>query len=610
MARCPAHSDHTPSLSVRLKNDRVLLHCFAGCDHDAILKELGLSPGDLSPNGRRDKRRVVAKYNYVAEDGSLLFQVVRYDPKDFRQRRRGADGVWEWTTHGTRKVLYRLPRVLDAVRQKHTVFVVEGEKDARALEKQGFVATTNPGGAGKWRPEFSEFLRDAKVVILPDNDASGVAHARSVAQALTGVAADIRVVQLPALPDKGDVSDWLKAGGTPKRLRRLVHGTAVWMPSGSEDGLAGRRHLRLLTADEVEHLPPVEYLVEGTLPAGALVELHGAPDCGKTFLALDLCLSIATGGRWLDHKTLAGPTVYVLGEGKGGIGGRLRAWRSAHRADGHIETHFLTEPVRLLDPGHVQEFIGALKGLPKPPVLIVIDTLHRCFAGGDENSAQDMGRAIASLDRIRIATGATVLLLHHKQKNGREERGSSALRGALDVMMSLTNNDGTRTLRCEKARDFAEFDNEMFGLIQRGESCVVGRIDVAERLRANDLTRREHEALAVLEAEFDGDAQPAPWRKRTEIPERTFYHNLPKLCARGLIKRVEAGKQARYRLTEDGRNAIAAYGNGTAIELPSQSAESLPAAAPLIEGRHCSDGHHSRKQPSVHIHDGELHVRR
>jgi hypothetical protein len=89
----------------------------------------------------------VAEYNYTDENDKLLFQVVRFEPKGFRQRRPDGNGGWEWSLNGTRRVLHRLPEV----RKVKSVLVVEGEKDCETAHKLGFVATCNAGGAGKWR---------------------------------------------------------------------------------------------------------------------------------------------------------------------------------------------------------------------------------------------------------------------------------------------------------------------------------------------------------------------------------------------------------------------------------------------------------------------------
>jgi hypothetical protein len=172
----------------------------------------------------------------------------------------------DYSLNGTRRVLYRLPELL-AADPEHVVHVVEGEKDADRLGTLGIVTTTCPQGAGKWRPEFNEPLRGRHVVILPDNDGAGRLHAEQVARQLAGVAASIRILDLPGLGPKGDASDWLDDGGTPETLRALVEATPEWtaptdgqvgMPDAGTVGLphisVTGRALRDLTEDALRAL--------------------------------------------------------------------------------------------------------------------------------------------------------------------------------------------------------------------------------------------------------------------------------------------------------------------------------------------------------------------
>ncbi len=182
-----------------------------------------------SSRNHRDST-IVEAYDYVDESGELLYQVVRMEPKDFRQRRPKPGGGWEWTLKGTRLVPYRLPQLLAADPNKH-VYIVEGEKDVRRLENLLLTATTNAGGAGKWKESFGEYFAGRPVVILPDNDEPGRAHAAKVAAMLNGKAVSIKVVQLPNLPDKGDVSNWLDAGGKLTDLERMVAEAEEWQES-------------------------------------------------------------------------------------------------------------------------------------------------------------------------------------------------------------------------------------------------------------------------------------------------------------------------------------------------------------------------------------------
>lgn len=172
------------------------------------------------------KVKILVAYDYTDENGDLLFQVVRMEPKSFRQRHK-VDGEWIWKMDGVRRVLYRLPEVSKAT----DVFICEGEKDCDNLAALGFAATTNPGGAGKWRDEYSEALRGKHVVLLPDNDEPGRKHVEQVARALHGVAASVKILALADLPEKGDVSDWLAKfedkTAAAEQLSVLAEGAAI-----------------------------------------------------------------------------------------------------------------------------------------------------------------------------------------------------------------------------------------------------------------------------------------------------------------------------------------------------------------------------------------------
>ena len=250
MCLCPAHDDHTPSLSVTMTGDgKILLHCFAGCETRRVVEALGLTMRDLMPNNyvnmetrkprpmrhaggefsassqpaaqKRNLGRIVALYDYQDEQGNFVCQVVRFDPKSFRQRRKVL-GQWVWNMRGVHPPLYRLPELL-AAGADAWVFVVEGEKDVETLRQRGLVATCNIHGAGKWKAEYGRWLVGRRVCILPDNDEPGRLHALAVAQHLRDVVACVCIVALPGLPDKGDVSDWFACGGKAGDLVGLAN---------------------------------------------------------------------------------------------------------------------------------------------------------------------------------------------------------------------------------------------------------------------------------------------------------------------------------------------------------------------------------------------------
>lgn len=177
------------------------------------------APTARTAPAKTQRPKIVATYDYRDEAGNLEFQVLRKEPKTFSQRRPDGDG-WSWSVKGARVLPYRLPELLAT--PEELVFIVEGEKDADRLGSMGLLATCNAGGAGKWKKEHSQFLKGRRVVILPDNDSTGDQHAKAVKKSLRGIASEARIVELPGLELKGDVSDWLDAGGTLEALQELL----------------------------------------------------------------------------------------------------------------------------------------------------------------------------------------------------------------------------------------------------------------------------------------------------------------------------------------------------------------------------------------------------
>jgi len=206
---CPAHDDHDPSLSISLNNHKILLNCKAGCQNPQILAALNLSQSDLFLNDSQS-RTIVATYPYHDESGQLLFEKVRYNPKNFSVRRPGNNSDWDWGLGDTKPVLYHLPDVKRAIAKGDDIYITEGEKDCDSLWKLGLVATTNPFGAGAWKPEYSEMLSGAKAIIVPDNDDEGRKHAIGVLESLEGKAKSLAVVEIPQ--DAKDISEWLEQG--------------------------------------------------------------------------------------------------------------------------------------------------------------------------------------------------------------------------------------------------------------------------------------------------------------------------------------------------------------------------------------------------------------
>lgn len=256
--RCPGHPDKSPSLNVWIDDDgKAALNCFAGCDQDRILGGLDHHIAEqiratwgasnvtvLLPRRRHTPTaptqpatpRVEAEYPYVNENGELAYLVRRYPGKKIRQFHPNENGEIIKGRGPHTLIPYRLPDVLAANRAGDTIYIVEGEKDADTLASHGITATTNVGGAGKWTENLNGWFAGAHIIILPDNDQPGRDHATQVRDHLHGVAETVRIVELPDLPEKGDVTDWLeertveqleelvRQDETPKHPYRLVRG--------------------------------------------------------------------------------------------------------------------------------------------------------------------------------------------------------------------------------------------------------------------------------------------------------------------------------------------------------------------------------------------------
>ena len=219
----------------------------------------------------KDSDPVIASYGYEDEHGTILFRKLRTASKKFWQQRPDGNGGWTSGVKSIRRVPYRLPELIAAISTDRTILVVEGEKDVDCLRQLGVPGTCNPEGASepgkkpKWRLEYSEALRDAVIVIVPDHDAAGYAHADAIAELSNGIAKSIRILKLadhwPDCPKGGDVSDWLAAGHTSEQLDGLIALAKPWTPTGTNnapspadgDAAADRKIAELATLSELAY---------------------------------------------------------------------------------------------------------------------------------------------------------------------------------------------------------------------------------------------------------------------------------------------------------------------------------------------------------------------
>lgn len=456
VARCPAHDDRTPSLSVSVgKDGRVLLNCHAGCAVESVLAAIGLEKRDLfpAPEGAgvagppkpSERPRLVATYDYHDEEGVLLFQSCRFEPKTFRQRKPDEKGGWVWSLNGARVVPYHLPAILKAVAQNRVVFVVEGEKDADLLAGLGYAATTNPMGAGKWRDEFSAYFRGGRAIILPDNDEPGRAHAQSVAASLHAHGCTVRVVELPNLPEKGDVSDWFRDGHDDDELRELIGKARNWSP----DPTAKTRWRldELIANDEIMRPPPA---VVPRLAWGSRSTMIASQEkAGKSTLAGYVAARVSRGESFLDQPCQLGDVLIIgLEEFIGDVARRLVHF-NADPTKVHVIDRLPLDPRKR--PEELREHVAAVK-----PTLMIVDTLMAYSEGAvnDATKSSQMQVVVQGLTRMAHELGPALMLMHHSRRSDQKYRDSSAIGGGVDVIVEIfvPDDDADPMMRRVRAR--------------------------------------------------------------------------------------------------------------------------------------------------------------
>lgn len=492
-ASCPCRADDdNPSITVgEGEGGRALIHCHRGdgCDVDGICRALGMEIGDLFPpkepkvetvERAKGPGTLVETYHYVDRNDSLVFQVLRYRDSDgrksFRQRKPGLDGGWDWSTTGIEKPLYRLPDVLAAAFMNGVVFVVEGEKDVHALESYGYVATTNPGGAGgpnqaKWLPAHTESLKGARVIIIADNDEPGIRHAFAVAAELKIAGIECKTRCAPA-PHK-DVADLLADGGTVGDLVDLAvsneststhsdsyetHGMQVELSPPQETDKyetiltalteIGQRDLEpeakiarargLLDAALTEPIAnpgrlvrwtelieendddSYDWLIPGMLERGERVMIVAAEGVGKTMLARQVAILSGAGvhpftfGRMKPVRTL-----FVDLENPERIIRRtsrkiLSAVRSSYDRKADPEAHLWIKPdgLNILKPA--DRALLEAKIEETKPELLVLGPLYKAFIDPGNRTAEATAIEVALiLDQIRATYGCALWLEHH-----------------------------------------------------------------------------------------------------------------------------------------------------------------------------------------------------
>jgi len=503
-SRCPAHDDKNPSLSISDSQGKILLNCFSGCSIENICASLDIEVSDLFAKPVEEQKTKRTVYSYTDETGKELYRKIRIEPgfngqtKSFYSELTDDNGTIVKSLGSCRKVLYRLPELLQAISENTPVFLVEGEKDVENLRAYNLQAT-NALDSLKWTDEFTEVLKEADVIILYDKDQTGLKRKDNLCKNLYKRVKRLRVVDLPGLEYQeshgADISDWLSMGHTTAELMDLVSKTPDYTPPNPKGKVTSVN----LTAFLNMELPKAEMLLSPILPKQGIVLIYAKPGVGKTHVALGIAYAIATGGAFLKWSAPTPKKVlYIDGEMPGNaMQERLR--RISVSTDLKLPTEdYLTLITQDLQNGPMpdlstKEGRDSIEEHIEKSDLIIIDNISTLFRTGVENEAESW-QPIQNWALDLRRRGKSILFVHHAGKGG-QQRGTSKKEDVLDTIILLKRPENYRSdqgaqfvVEFDKTRHFAGDDAQSFQVQLREADDGLWHWDIIEASIDNETT--------------------------------------------------------------------------------------------------------------------------
>jgi hypothetical protein len=440
----------------------------------------------------------VASWKYYDTRGNLIASVRRYEPdgtpasKTYRPYcYKTVSGRESWTTGAPDlRPLFRLPDIAFSP----SVVLVEGEKCAEALAACGIDATTAMQGAKApiektdWSP-----LQGKEVILWPDADEPGLSYMAKVASRLLALGCKVLLVPVP----KDKKLGWDAADAIIEDRLDPHDLIAAAKPIRESD--LPKSKIRILDISELADLPPPEWLVENIITANGMSVWWGKSGALKSFVALDVAMSIASGLPFQGYQVKPGPVVYLAAEGAFGLAKRVLGWQSTKAEGAPARFKLIPHPVSIVQ--EIDDLVAAILSLPERPSLIVLDTLARTFGCGHENDTSDMGAYVVAVDKLREATGAHVAIVHHSGKDEeRGERGNVALRGASDTIVYVKRIGKDKVHLVNESPKGKQKDADEFKTIKLRSQIV--EFEQKDQ-RVNTLILMHDDAVFISESEDD-----------------------------------------------------------------------------------------------------------
>ncbi|MEV0425394.1 AAA family ATPase [Micromonospora sp. NPDC050495] len=309
-----------------------------------------------------------------------------------------------------------------------------------------------------------------------------------------------------------------------------------------------RLRAALLDTAGLDSIPDPEPLIgEDILFRDSLVWVVGKPGHGKSFVVLDMVGCVGTGETWQGYQVKSGPVVYLVAEGARGTKKRVRAWEASI---GHPMTgvQFLPLPVQSTNAAQWGALVELVRQIQ--PVMVVIDTQARVTVGVEENSNREMGEFVHQAEKLREASHACVVIVHHIGRNGDTGRGATTLDGAVSTIIKVSKDEDLITLQCTKNKDAEEWDDIELRAVPTGESLVLMMSDPLHRPKRAAIASRKwvRDWWTVHEKE---PVSVSVLVKSGVVSETTFHRSKLDLIREGVVAREGEGNSTRYRLTND-----------------------------------------------------------